>query len=56
MHKVTLIESEVQNLRRSNEALSKRRRAKRNRLQDRGKIMIDEAREGVDQMDADIPV
>jgi hypothetical protein len=56
MHKETLLESEVQNLRRSNEALSKPHRAKRTRLQDRGKITIDEAREGVDQMDADIQV
>jgi ElaB/YqjD/DUF883 family membrane-anchored ribosome-binding protein len=56
MYKVTLLESEAQNLRRSNEALSKRHRAIKNRLQDRGKITIDEAREGVDQTDAYIQV
>ena len=53
---MTLLESEVKNLRQSNEALSRRRRAKRTRLQDRGKMTVDEAREAIDQMDVDIQV
>jgi polyhydroxyalkanoate synthesis regulator phasin len=52
MHEVALLRSEVQILRQSNEALSKRRRAKRTRLQNRGKMTLDEGRDAIDQMDA----
>jgi hypothetical protein len=56
MHEVALLKARVRDLEEADEILSRRRRAKRSRLQNRGKITIDEAREGVDQMDADIQV
>ncbi|KAL2887303.1 hypothetical protein HOO65_050424 [Ceratocystis lukuohia] len=42
MHRNSLLESEVQDLRQANEILSKRRRAKRTRLQDRGRMTLGE--------------
>ncbi|KAJ0126799.1 hypothetical protein HZ326_30098 [Fusarium oxysporum f. sp. albedinis] len=42
MHQISLLKSENQILRQSNEALSKRRRAKRTRLQNRDKMTVDE--------------
>jgi hypothetical protein len=53
---MTLIEFEVQTVRQSNEALSKRHRAKKTRLQDQGKMTVDEAREAIDQMDIDTQI
>ncbi|RKK08368.1 hypothetical protein BFJ68_g17297 [Fusarium oxysporum] len=51
MHEMALLRSEMQILRQSNETLNKRRRAKRIRLQSRGKMTVDEGREAIDQMD-----
>jgi hypothetical protein len=53
MHQIALLKSENQILRQANETLSKRRRAKRTRLQNRGKMTVDEGREAIDQMDVD---
>ncbi|KAM6509943.1 hypothetical protein FALCPG4_19040 [Fusarium falciforme] len=50
MHQMALLKSENQILRQANETLSKRRRAKRTRLQNRGKMTIDEGREAIDQI------
>jgi DNA repair exonuclease SbcCD ATPase subunit len=44
-HQVTLLQAEVRTLQEANEALSKRRRAKRTRLQDGGAISGSYARE-----------
>jgi hypothetical protein len=44
-HQVTLLQAEVRTLQEANEALSKRRRAKRTRLQDGGAISGSQARE-----------
>ena len=43
MHRVALLESEVSSLRKANEALSKRRRAKRTRVQLGGSLAIQDA-------------
>jgi hypothetical protein len=50
MHQVALLKSENQLLRQANAILSRRRRAKRTRLQDKGKMTIQEGRDAVDQL------
>jgi len=56
MHKVTLLRAELRNLRDANEILSRRRRAKRTRLQKGGTMTIQEASQVIDQMDVDTQV
>ncbi|EGU83431.1 hypothetical protein FOXB_06053 [Fusarium oxysporum f. sp. conglutinans Fo5176] len=56
MHKNALLQAEIQDLRQANEILSRRRRAKRTRLQNRGKMTIGEGRDLIDQMDVDMQV
>ena len=43
MHEVALLRSEVSSLRKANEALSKRRRAKRTRIQLGGSLAVQDA-------------
>ncbi|KAM6508252.1 hypothetical protein FALCPG4_18988 [Fusarium falciforme] len=49
MHEMALMRSEIQDLRRANETLSRRRRAKRTRLQKRGTMTLEDGREAVSQ-------
>ena len=56
MHKMSLLESEVQDLRQSNETLSKRRRAKRTRLRNGGKMTVGEGKDEINQKDVDAQV
>jgi hypothetical protein len=56
MHKTALLEAENQELRRANEILSWRRRAKRTRLQKRGSMTIQEGQDLIDQIDVDTQV
>ncbi|RDW79427.1 hypothetical protein BP6252_04065 [Coleophoma cylindrospora] len=53
MHEVALLRAEVSTLRRANEALSKRRRAKRTRLQHGGTLTVGEAQSMMAQADVD---
>jgi hypothetical protein len=53
MHQIALLKSENQILRQANETLSKRRRAKKNRLRNGGKMTVDEGRDVIDQKDLD---
>jgi hypothetical protein len=56
MHEVILLRNEVRNLRDANEILSRRRRAKRTRLQKGGTMTVQEASQAIDQMDVDMQV
>ena len=56
MHKVALLEARVKDLEQANEILSRRRRAKRTRLQKRGVMTVEEGRQAIDQMDVDAQV
>jgi hypothetical protein len=56
MHKVALLEARVKELEQANEILSRRRRAKRTRLQKRGVMTVEEGRQAIDQMDVDAQV
>ena len=56
MHRVALLAAENKDLREANEILSRRRRAKRTRLQRRGVMMVEEGRQAIDQMNADAQV
>ena len=56
MHKVALLTAEVKDLREANEILSRRRRAKRTRLQRRGGMTVEERRQAINQMDGDTQV
>jgi hypothetical protein len=56
MHEMALVRAEVQDLREANEILSRRRRAKRTRLQKRGVMTVEEGRQAIDQMDVDAQV
>jgi len=56
MHEVALLRAEVRDLRQANETLSRRRRAKRTRLQNRGKMTVEEGRGLINQMDIDTQV
>ena len=49
MHEVALLRSEVSSLRKANEALSKRRRAKRTRVQLGGSLAVQDAQDIVGQ-------
>ena len=49
MHEVALLRSEVSSLRKANEALSKRRRAKRTHVQLGGLLMVQDAKDLLDQ-------
>lgn len=54
MHKMDLMEAEIHDLRAANEALSKRRRAKKTRLRKGGSLSILEAQELGDQMEVEV--
>ncbi|TVY62375.1 hypothetical protein Focb16_v004072 [Fusarium oxysporum f. sp. cubense] len=56
MYEMALMRAEIQDLRQANEILSRRRRAKRTRLQNRGKMTIEEGRDLTDQIDIDTQV
>jgi hypothetical protein len=56
MHKNALLEARVRDLEEANEILSRRRRVKRTRLQNRGKMTIEEGRDLIDQIDIDTQV
>jgi hypothetical protein len=56
MHKVALLTAEVQHLRQANEILSRRRRAKRTRLQKGGIMTMEQGRQVIDQIDGDAQV
>jgi hypothetical protein len=49
-HKMTLLQAEAHNLRRANETLSKRRRAKKTCIQQGGTMTIEEAHDVLAQM------
>lgn len=49
MHRLVLVEAELSTLQKANEALSKRRRAKRTRVQQRGTLTIQDAEELLDE-------
>ena len=56
MHEYALVEAEAQDLRQANEILSRRRRAKRTRLQKRGVITVEKGRQAIAQLDVDAQV
>jgi hypothetical protein len=56
MHEMVLMRAEIQDLRQANEILSRRRREKRTRLQNRGKMTVEEGRDLTDQIDIDMQV
>ncbi|KAJ3545078.1 hypothetical protein NM208_g450 [Fusarium decemcellulare] len=56
MHKVALLTAKVKDLEEANQILSRRRRAKRTRLQKGGAMTVDQARQAIDQMDVDAQV
>ncbi|KAH7463246.1 hypothetical protein FOMA001_g18207 [Fusarium oxysporum f. sp. matthiolae] len=56
MHETALLRAENRELRQANEILSRRRRAKRTRLQNRGSMTIQEGHDLIDQMDVDIQI
>ena len=56
MHENALLRSENKDLREANEILSRRRRAKRTRLQKRGVMTVEEGRQAIDQMDVNAQV
>jgi hypothetical protein len=56
LHKIALLEAENRDLRQANEMLSRRRRAKRTRLQRRGNMTIGEAQEIINQSDVDMQI
>ncbi|KAJ3527259.1 hypothetical protein NM208_g10786 [Fusarium decemcellulare] len=56
MHEVALLRAEVQDLRQANEILSRRRRAKRRRLQKGGVMTVEDGRQAIDQMDVNAQV
>lgn len=56
VHEVAILGAEVHDLRQSNESLSRRHKAKRTRLQNRGEMTIGEGRDLIDQMDLDTQV
>jgi len=49
MHQVTLLQAENTSLRKANEAISKRRRAKRTRVQLGGSLAVEDAKDLLDQ-------
>jgi hypothetical protein len=56
LHKIALQEAEIRELRQANDTLSRRRRAKRTRLQRRGNITIGNAQDPIDQTDVNTQV
>ena len=56
MHENALLRSENKDLREANEILSRRRRAKRTRIQKRGVMTVEEGRQAIDQMDINTQV
>ncbi|KAG6995868.1 hypothetical protein FocnCong_v015214 [Fusarium oxysporum f. sp. conglutinans] len=56
MYETALLRAENRELRQANEILSRRRRAKRTRLQNRGSMTIQEGQDLIDQMDVDMQV
>lgn len=52
-HEMTLLKAEAHNLRKANEALSKRRRAKKTRLLQRGVLIAADARDILTQKEVD---
>jgi hypothetical protein len=56
LHKIALQEAEIRELRQANEMLSRRRSAKRTRLQRRGDMTIGEAQEIINQADVDMQI
>jgi hypothetical protein len=56
IHKNALLRAQVQNLRDANKILSRRRRAKRTRLQKGGTITVEEASQVINQMDVNTQV
>jgi hypothetical protein len=56
MHEVVLLRDQVRNLEEANRILSRRRRAKRTRLQKGGSITVQDASQVIDQMDVNTQV
>jgi hypothetical protein len=56
MHQIALLKSENQILRQANETLSKRRRAKKTRLRNGGKMTVSEGMGVIDQKDIDVQI
>jgi NADH pyrophosphatase NudC (nudix superfamily) len=56
MHQIALLKSENQILRQANETLSKRRRAKKTRLRNGGKMTVSEGMGVIDQKDIDAQI
>jgi hypothetical protein len=56
MHKTELLEAEVKELREANATQSQKKRAKRTRLQDKGKMTIGTGQSQIDQIDVDMQV
>ena len=56
MHEYALVKAENQDLRKANEILSRRRRAKRTRLQERGVTTAEKGRQAVAQLNVDVQV
>jgi hypothetical protein len=56
MHKITLLTARLDDVQEANKILSRCRRAKRTRLQKGGVMIVDEARQAIDQMDVDAQV
>ena len=56
MQKTALLEAENRELREANNILSRRRKAKRTRLQNRGSLTIQEGQDSIDQMDVSTQV
>jgi hypothetical protein len=56
MHENALLRAENRDLRQVNEILSRRRRAKRTRLQKGGVMTVEEGRRAIDQIDGDTQV
>jgi len=52
-HQATLMSEEIRTLRKANEALGKRRRAKKNRLRFKGAVTIEDGQDELDQRDVD---
>lgn len=56
MHRVALLATKNKDLQEANIILSRRRRAKRTRLQKRGVMTVEEGRQAINQMDVDAQV
>jgi hypothetical protein len=56
MHRLALVEARLKDIEQANKILSRRRRAKRTRLQKGGAMTVEEASQAIDQMDVDTQV